>query len=80
MDNDFDTAQIDFNWNISPGFRLKGGVLAKNYTFSTVELRRASEVSVPAFANGSRIVPSDLTEGRSEQPIKPLKFQLLACQ
>ncbi|UXA70880.1 TonB-dependent receptor [Xanthomonas prunicola] len=62
VDNDFDTAQIDFNWNISPGFRLKGGVLAKNYTFSTVELRRASEVSVPTFANGSRIVPTDLTE------------------
>ncbi len=29
VDNDFDTGQIDFNWNISPGFRLKGGVLAR---------------------------------------------------
>ncbi|MEG2942640.1 MAG: bestrophin family ion channel, partial [Thermomonas sp.] len=47
VDNDFDTGQIDFNWNISPGFRLKGGVLAKDYTFKTVELRRASELAVP---------------------------------
>ncbi|WP_126941914.1 TonB-dependent receptor [Xanthomonas sp. BRIP62409] len=62
VDNDFDTGQIDFNWNISPGFRLKGGVLAKNYTFSTVELRRANELAVPTFANGTRIVPADLTE------------------
>ncbi|XHH29755.1 TonB-dependent receptor [Xanthomonas euroxanthea] len=62
VDNDFDTGQIDFNWNISPGFRLKGGVLAKNYSFSTVELRRANELAVPTFANGTRIVPADLTE------------------
>ena len=62
VDNDFDTGQIDFNWNIGPGFRLKGGVLAKNYTFSTVELRRANELAVPSFANGATIVPQDLTE------------------
>ncbi|OAX88596.1 TonB-dependent receptor [Xanthomonas nasturtii] len=62
VDNDFDTGQIDFNWNVSPGFRLKGGVLAKNYTFSTVELRRANELAVPTFANGTRIVPAALTE------------------
>ncbi|WP_355506378.1 TonB-dependent receptor [Xanthomonas cannabis] len=62
VDNDFDTGQIDFNWNISPGFRLKGGVLAKNYSFSTVELRRANELAVPTFANGTRIVPADLNE------------------
>lgn len=60
VDNDFDTGQIDFNWNISPGFRLKGGVLAKDYTFKTTELRRASELAVPTFANGSRIVPVDM--------------------
>ena len=62
VDNDFDTGQIDFNWNISPGFRLKGGVLAKDYTFKTVELRRASELAVPNFAGGSKIVPVNLTE------------------
>ena len=61
VDNDFDTAEVNFNWNISPGFRLKGGVLAKNYTFDTLELRRNSEGAVPTFANGSRIVPVDLT-------------------
>lgn len=62
VDNDFDTGQVDFNWNISPGFRLKGGILAKNYTFSTVELRRASELAVPNFPNGTKIVPVDMTE------------------
>ncbi|MCS4235800.1 TonB-dependent receptor [Stenotrophomonas rhizophila] len=62
VDNDFDTGQIDFNWNISPGFRLKGGILAKNYTFKTVELRRASELAVPNFPNGSKIVPVDMTQ------------------
>ncbi len=62
VDNDFDTGQIDFNWNISPGFRLKGGILAKNYTFKTVEMRRASELVVPNFADGTKIVPVGLTQ------------------
>ncbi|WP_426806035.1 hypothetical protein, partial [Stenotrophomonas sp. SrG] len=62
VDNDFDTGPVDFNWNISPGFRLKGGNLAKNYTFSTVELRRASELAVPNVPNGTTIVPVDMTE------------------
>ncbi|WNH54082.1 TonB-dependent receptor [Stenotrophomonas oahuensis] len=65
VDNDFDTGQIDFNWNISPGFRLKGGILAKDYTFKTVELRRASELAVPNFANGTKIVPVDMTQPAS---------------
>jgi iron complex outermembrane recepter protein len=60
--NEFDTAQLDFNWNISPGFRLKGGVQSKDYSFATRELRRASEVSVPTFSNGTRIVPESMTE------------------
>jgi len=61
VDNDFDTAEVNFNWNLSPGFRLKGGVLAKDYTFSTLELRRSSEGAVPLLADGTRIVPADLT-------------------
>ncbi|UNK41875.1 TonB-dependent receptor [Luteimonas sp. S4-F44] len=61
VENEFDTAQVDFNWNISPGFRLKGGVQAKDYTFSTREQRRSSELAVPAFADGSLIVPPELT-------------------
>ena len=60
--NDFDTAQLDFNWNISPSFRLKGGVQAKDYKFATKEWRRASESAVPNFSDGTRIVPEDLTE------------------
>lgn len=65
VDNDFDTGQVDFNWNISPGFRLKGGILAKDYTFKTTELRRSSELAVPNFANGTRIVPVDMTQPAS---------------
>ncbi|MFT3754710.1 MAG: TonB-dependent receptor [Pseudoxanthomonas sp.] len=60
--NEFDNAQLDFNWNIGAGFRLKGGVQAKDYSFDTRELRRASELAVPNFAGGTRIVPADLTE------------------
>lgn len=61
VDNSFDNAQLDFNWNISAGFRLKGGVQAKDYTYDSRELRRASEVTVPTFTDGTRIVPADLT-------------------
>ncbi|HEV7271809.1 TonB-dependent receptor [Pseudoxanthomonas sp.] len=67
VENDFDVAQLDFNWNISPGFRLKGGVQAKDYSFSTRELRRSTEslTGVPMFTDGTRIVPTDLTEQAS---------------
>lgn len=63
VENEFDTAQLDFNWNLSPGFRLKGGVQAKDYTFTTRELRRSTEAltGVPNFPDGTRIVPVDLT-------------------
>lgn len=61
VENEFDNAQLDFNWYFSPGFRLKGGVQAKDYTFSTRELRRGSELAVPTFADGTRFVPVDLT-------------------
>ncbi len=67
VENDFDVAQLDFNWNISPGFRLKGGVQAKDYSFSTRELRRSTEglTGVPMFTDGTRIVPADLTDQAS---------------
>ena len=67
VENDFDVAQLDFNWNISPGFRLKGGLQAKDYSFSTRELRRTTEglTGVPMFTDGTRIVPTDLTEQAS---------------
>jgi len=60
VENDFDSGQVDFDWNISPGFRLKGGVLAKNYDFASREFRRgANETVVPSFPGGSTIVPPD---------------------
>ena len=61
VENDFDTGQVDFDWNLSPGFRLKGGVLAKNYSFGSREYRRtANEAIVPSFPGGSTLVPTDL--------------------
>ncbi|HYM86673.1 MAG TPA: TonB-dependent receptor, partial [Pseudoxanthomonas sp.] len=62
VQNDFDIGQLDFNWNISPSFRLKGGVQAKDYSFSTREMRRASEVAVPSFSNGGTLIPPTLTD------------------
>ncbi|MEQ4573427.1 MAG: TonB-dependent receptor [Gammaproteobacteria bacterium] len=62
VDNDFDTASLDFDWNFGPNFTLKGGVLAKNYKFGTKEFRRASEVTVPNFADGTKTVPAGYTE------------------
>ena len=68
-DNDFDTGSLDFEWNFGPGFTLKGGVLAKNYSFSTKELRRASELAVPTFADGTTTIPEEYTELASLQGI-----------
>ncbi|WP_026010250.1 TonB-dependent receptor [Pseudoxanthomonas sp. GW2] len=63
VENDFDVGQLDFNWSISPGFRLKGGVLAKDYGFESMEWRRtATETIVPAFSDGTRIVPVDMVQ------------------
>lgn len=60
--NDFDNAQIDFDWRLADSFRLKGGVQAKDYSFSTKEWRRASELATPTFADGTRIVPANMTQ------------------
>ncbi|WP_337244504.1 TonB-dependent receptor [Luteimonas sp. gir] len=61
VENDFDSGQVDFDWNLAPGFRLKGGILAKDYSFGSREFRRtANEALVPAFPDGSAQVPTDL--------------------
>ncbi|WCE05792.1 TonB-dependent receptor [Pseudoxanthomonas sp. JBR18] len=62
VNNDFDTGSLDFEWNFGPSFTLKGGVLAKNYSFDTKEFRRSSESSVPNFADGTRLIPEQYTE------------------
>ncbi|MCI4567949.1 TonB-dependent receptor [Lysobacter sp. CFH 32150] len=56
--NTFDNAQLDFDWGISPGFRLKGGVLSKKYVFDSNEWRRPSELVVPTFSDGTTTVPA----------------------
>lgn len=61
VSNTFENLQADLKWHITDRFALKGGVQAKDFTFDTREWRRTSEVSVPTFANGTRIVPSDMT-------------------
>ncbi|KAF1696231.1 TonB-dependent receptor [Pseudoxanthomonas jiangsuensis] len=63
VENDFDVGELDFNWAISPGFRLKGGIVAKDYSFNSREWRRtANEASAPNFADGTRIVPVDMIQ------------------
>lgn len=60
--NSYDTGQLDFEWTLSPGFTLRGGIQAKNYSFASSERRRGSESSVPAFAGGTASVPADMIE------------------
>ena len=61
--NEFDTGQVDFTWLATPSFTLQGGIQAKDYTFDSIERRRtATETIVPNFADGTRIVPADMTE------------------
>ncbi len=63
VENDFDIGQLDFRWIISSGFTLKGGVLAKDYSFDSREWRRtATETSVPTFADGTTLVPVNMTD------------------
>ena len=58
-ENTYDTSQVDFVWQLAPGFKLKGGVQLKEYTFQTSESRRASELAVPALPAGTTL--ADLT-------------------
>lgn len=61
--NEFDTGQLDFNWVFGPSFTLTGGIQAKDYSYDSIERRRAAtETNVPTFAGGTRIVPADLTK------------------
>ncbi len=49
--NQFDNAQVDFDWNMAASFRLKGGVNYKDYTYTSREWRRASETAIPAIGS-----------------------------
>jgi len=61
--NEFDTGSLDFSWVFGPSFTLKGGVQAKDYSFDSTERRRtATETIVPNFADGTTIVPVDMTD------------------
>ena len=63
VSNEFDTGQQDFTWLFGPSFTLRGGIPAKDYRFDSSERRRAAtETSTPNFADGTRIVPVDMTQ------------------
>ncbi|MFD1297985.1 TonB-dependent receptor [Lysobacter gummosus] len=59
-ENTFDNRQLDFRWNVAPGFKIKGGVQSKKYQFQSSESRRASELAVPALPPGTNL--ADLTQ------------------
>ncbi|UHQ23746.1 TonB-dependent receptor [Lysobacter sp. 5GHs7-4] len=58
--NTYDTAQLDFAWNLAPSFKLKGGAQFKEYSFESREFRRASELVTPALPAGTTL--ADLTK------------------
>lgn len=55
VDNDFDTRKIDFGWDLSDAFTVKGGIFQKDYEFRSRELRRASETAVPTLPDGTTV-------------------------
>ena len=57
VENEFDNAQLDFDWDISASFGLKFGANYKDYTYTSREWRRSSE-SVPGT-----LVPSSQLAG-----------------
>lgn len=60
-DNTIDNGQINFAWQLTDSVRLKGGGQYKEYTFSSREERRSSELVVPALPAG--VTLADLTKG-----------------
>ena len=63
VENTFDVGQLDFEWAFTPSFRLKGGVIAKDYGFDSKEWRRTgNEATVPNFDTGNTIVPGDMID------------------
>lgn len=60
--NDFDIVQVDFNWNISFGFCLKGGFFGKDYSFVMCEWWCGFEIVVFNFVIGNKWVLVDMIE------------------
>jgi TonB-dependent receptor len=55
-DNTFDTAELNFEYEISPSLTLKGGVQYKQYEFETTERRRSNGTT----SNREAIIPADV--------------------
>lgn len=51
VENKFDNAQLDFDWNLASSFRLKGGLNYKDYTYTSREWRRSSETVIPTMSS-----------------------------
>jgi len=52
VENTFETFALDATWELNDAFRMRGGVLLKEYEFSSFEARRASETAVPNLPAG----------------------------
>lgn len=55
VDNEFSTFALDGTWDNGNGFKIKGGVLWKEYEFISREARRASETVVPNLPAGTTL-------------------------
>ncbi len=53
--NTFDTGSLNFEWSPNYAITLKGGLQYKKYEFESSELRRASELAVPALPAGTNL-------------------------
>ncbi|MFO1495792.1 MAG: TonB-dependent receptor [Lysobacterales bacterium] len=54
-DNTFDSAELNFAFDVNDILTVRGGLLWKQYEFETSELRRASETVVPALPAGTTL-------------------------
>jgi len=53
--NDFSTFALDASWEPNDSFRLRGGLQWKEYEFTSLEARRASETVVPNLPAGTTL-------------------------
>ena len=60
VDNTFQVAKVDLNWQPTDTVGIKFGVDYKDYDFVSYELRRVSETNIPALPAGSTL--ADFTQ------------------
>lgn len=55
VENKFDNAQLDFDWNISTGFGVKFGANYKDYTYTSREWRRSTETVAASLVPSAQL-------------------------